>query len=62
MERKEVCEGELGGHGRLGIRIVKCFSFCSAFVRGLELGGQRPMVRMDVSRMLGQCLNREKEC
>lgn len=49
-ERKEVGEGELGGrHSGLGVRVVVFFSFCSAFVGRLELGGQWPMVRMDVS-------------
>lgn len=49
MERKEVREGELGGrHVGLGVGVVICFSFCSAFVRSLRLGGQRPVVRMDV--------------
>lgn len=39
-EREEVCDGELGGrHGSLGMGIVICFSFCFAFVCGLELGG-----------------------
>lgn len=55
VERKEVCKGEFGGrHGRLGVGIVECFSFCSAFVRGLILSGQRAVVRMDMSRMLSQ--------
>lgn len=49
-EREEVCDGELGGgHIGLGIGSVVCFSFRSAFVCRLELGGQRLVVRMDVS-------------
>lgn len=53
VERKEICEGELGvRHGGLGVGMVVCFSICSAFVRGLKLGGQWPVVRMDVSIML----------
>ena len=61
VERKEVCESELGGrHGGLGGRIVVCFSVCSTFIGCLELGGQRSVVRMDVPRMLRQCLNRER--
>ena len=62
VERKEVCEGNLGGrHDRLGVRIVVCFSFRSAFVRGLELGGQGPVVRMDVSTELSQSLGSIEE-
>ena len=49
-EREEVCDGELGG-GHVGLRIglIVCFSFCSAFVCRLELGGQRLVMRMDMS-------------
>ena len=62
VERKEVCEGNLGGrHDRLGVRFVVRFSFRSAFVRGLELGGQGPVVRMDVSTELSQSLRSIEE-
>ena len=55
VERKEISEGELGGRrGGLRVRTVVCLSLCFALFRGLELGGQRLMVRMKVSGMLGQ--------
>ena len=54
-EREEICQGEFGGrHGGGGLGIVICFSVCSAFICGLELGGQRLVVRMDMSAMRGQ--------
>ena len=63
MERKEVREGELGGrHVGLGVGVVICFSFCSAFVRSLRLGGQRPVVRMDVSIVPSQWLSTAEDC
>ena len=33
----------------MGAGIVVCFRFCSAFVGGLELSGQRLVMRMNVS-------------
>lgn len=57
-QRKEVGEGELGGRHcglGLGLRVVVCFSFSFAFVCGLKLGGQRLMVRMNVSECWINC-------
>ena len=60
-KREEVCEGELGGrHGGLGVGIVVCFGFCSAFVCSLKLGGQGSVIRMDVSTTPSQRLGRGK--
>lgn len=39
MERKQVCEGELGlRHGAFGVGIIVCFGVCSAFVCCLKMG------------------------